>query len=306
MQEEEKKDSPPSTDDSPQQTDQLNNPSTDEPIAASVETTTEAEQLQTKNYKPETEDMEAHHHAHDPAAPHHKKNWKSYFWEFLMLFLAVFCGFLAEYQLEHVIENNREKKYIQTFIEDLKLDTATIRAQLVIRQGKINQLDSLVYLFREQKIKGYENDLYYLGRLLVRSVRFQSSDRTITQLKFSGSLRLIRNENAADSIVAYQKLVDYITINLDDDRAERRATDPFLAKIFNPYVFDMMLDESNNINKPTDNPPLRSYDPSLHQDLAYYINQIKGSNIQLINRLKLLNEKAMNTIAFLQKEYHLQ
>jgi hypothetical protein len=271
-----------------------------------VETTTEAEQLQTKNYKPETEDMEVHHHAHDPAAPHHKKNWKSYFWEFLMLFLAVFCGFLAEYQLEHVIENNREKKYIQTFIEDLKLDTATIRAQLVIRQGKINQLDSLVYLFREQKIKGYENDLYYLGRLLVRSVRFQSSDRTITQLKFSGSLRLIRNENAADSIVAYQKLVDYITINLDDDRAERRATDPFLAKIFNPYVFDMMLDESNNINKPTNNPPLRSYDPSLHQDLAYYINQIKGSNIQLINRLKLLNEKAMNTIAFLQKEYHLQ
>jgi len=44
----------------------------------------------------ETENMEVHHHAHDPALPHHKKNWKSYFWEFLMLFLAVFCGFLAE------------------------------------------------------------------------------------------------------------------------------------------------------------------------------------------------------------------
>jgi hypothetical protein len=25
-----------------------------------------------------------------------KKNWKSYFKEFFMLFLAVFCGFLAE------------------------------------------------------------------------------------------------------------------------------------------------------------------------------------------------------------------
>jgi hypothetical protein len=27
-----------------------------------------------------------------------------------MLFLAVFCGFLAEYQLEHKIEKNREKQ----------------------------------------------------------------------------------------------------------------------------------------------------------------------------------------------------
>ena len=31
---------------------------------------------------PQTKDMEVHHHAHDPAAPHHKKNWKSYFWNF--------------------------------------------------------------------------------------------------------------------------------------------------------------------------------------------------------------------------------
>ena len=40
--------------------------------------------------------MEVHHHTHTP-----RKKWTHYFWEFLMLFLAVFCGFLAEYQLEH-------------------------------------------------------------------------------------------------------------------------------------------------------------------------------------------------------------
>jgi len=31
-------------------------------------------QPETINQKPETENMEVHHHAHDPAAPHHKKN----------------------------------------------------------------------------------------------------------------------------------------------------------------------------------------------------------------------------------------
>lgn len=119
-------------------------------------------------------------------------------------------------------------------------------------------------------------------------------------------MRLIRNEEAADSIISYQKLVDYIIQNQEDDRIERRAADPLLAGIFNPFVFDTMLDEFNNVNKPLHNPPLRSYDPSLQQDLAYCINQIKGSNIIISTRLKQLNEKAKNIIKFLKEEYHLE
>ena len=246
--------------------------------------------------------MEVHHHSHS----HGKKSWTHYFWEFLMLFLAVFCGFLAEYQLEHQIEKDREKQFIRSFVEDLKIDTAAISRNLLSRKIKGDQIDSLVDLLSEQKIKGYESELYYLGRMLARSTRFQSNDRTITQLKFSGSLRLIRNEDAADSIISYQKLVDYILTNQEDDRIERRSADPLLAKIFNAFVFDKMLDEFNNVNKPAGNPPLRSYDPSLQQDLAFIINQLKGSNIIIKTRLELLKQKAINAIEFLQKEYHLK
>ena len=294
---------------------QLNTSSTDETIVTTAETTTEVEQPSTLNLstealteadlQPLTPNMEVHHHAHDPAAPHHQKNWKNYFWEFLMLFLAVFCGFMAEYRLEHVIENNREKQFIQSYIEDLKIDTSSINKNLLFQDKRRSQLDSLIYLLGEQKIKGYENELYFLGRTLVRTTRFQSNDRTITQLKYSGSMRLIRNEKAADSIISYQKLVEYIIQNIDDERVERRAIDPLLAKIFNPFIFDKMLANNNEIQKPTDNPPLRSYDISLQQDLAYNINQLKGSNIIISTRLKLLHAKATNIIAFLQKEYHL-
>ena len=35
-----------------------------------------------------------------------KKNWKSYFKEFFMLFLAVFCGFLAENYRESLSARN--------------------------------------------------------------------------------------------------------------------------------------------------------------------------------------------------------
>ena len=244
--------------------------------------------------------MEVHAHTHTA-----RKKWTHYFWEFLMLFLAVFCGFLAEYQLEHQIEKDREKQFIQSFIEDLETDTAAINKNLLFRKTKRDQLDSLIELLSEQKIKGFENELYYLGRMLVRTSRFQSNDRTITQLKFSGSLRLIRNEDAADSIISYQKLVDIILANQEDDRVERRAADPLLTRMFDPFVFNSMLDEFNNINRPVNDPSLRSYDTSVQQDLAYCINQIKGSNIIIKTRLELLNEKAKNIIEFLKDEYHL-
>jgi hypothetical protein len=61
--------------------------------------------------------MEVHAHTHTE-----RKKWTHYFWEFLMLFLAVFCGFLAENQREHMIEHQREKQYIGSFYEDLTAD----------------------------------------------------------------------------------------------------------------------------------------------------------------------------------------
>jgi hypothetical protein len=295
---EENKNSPPSTDDSQQQEQQLNILSTEESVTSS-EISTESEQPLT------IKEMEVHHHTHDPAAPHLKKNWKSYFWEFLMLFLAVFCGFLAEYQLEHVIENSREKQFIKSYIEDLKLDTASINRNLVYQKTRKEQLDSMMHFLETQTIRGNESDFYLLGRVLIRTRRFQPSDRTITQLKNSGALRLIRNEQAADSIISYQKLVETILMNIADEGDERKAVDPLMTQIFDPYVFDKMLDDNNIIHKPAGNPPLRSYDASLHQDLAYRIHQLKGSNRILFTRLSQLHKKATGIIAFLEKEYHL-
>ena len=66
--------------------------------------------------------MEVHHHTH-PEHSGSRKKWTHYFWEFLMLFLAVFCGFLAEYQLEHKIEKDREKQYVRSLIDDFREDT---------------------------------------------------------------------------------------------------------------------------------------------------------------------------------------
>src|SRR5262245_40925991 len=77
-------------------------------------------QDQTSNLKSQTANMEVHKHPHDVM---HKKNWVEYFLEFLMLFLAVFLGFLAENQREHIVDRRREKELMTEFVNDLKLDT---------------------------------------------------------------------------------------------------------------------------------------------------------------------------------------
>ena len=70
-------------------------------------------------------DMEIHNHSHTA-----RKKWNHYFWEFLMLFLAVTLGFFVENQREHYIEHKREKAYIRSLIRDLKQDTANERIYL--------------------------------------------------------------------------------------------------------------------------------------------------------------------------------
>ena len=51
--------------------------------------------------------MEVHHH---PDLHHQKKNYKEYFLEFLMIFLAVTLGFFAEGLRENISNHHREKQ----------------------------------------------------------------------------------------------------------------------------------------------------------------------------------------------------
>jgi hypothetical protein len=158
---------------------------------------------ETINPNQETENMEVHHHAHDPAAPHHKKNWKSYFWEFLMLFLAVFCGFLAENLREHIVEHNREIKYMQSVYSDLKKDSAFYNnfANYLTLNYKI--LDSVKNAINSRQYTSDPKNFYRLVFFSRRLRYFESHNSGYERLKSSENLRLIRKKELTDSLVDY-------------------------------------------------------------------------------------------------------
>ena len=103
--------------------------------------------------------MEVHHH---PDVHHQKKNFKEYFLEFLMIFLAVTMGFFAESIREHIVDKDREKKYISSFLADLQND----QHDLPLLMGAITQqqLEPAVYLsvlFPKTSMTTPADSIYY-------------------------------------------------------------------------------------------------------------------------------------------------
>lgn len=151
--------------------------------------------------------MEVHAHSHTE-----RKKWTHYLWEFLMLFLAVFCGFLAENQREHIVEHQKEKQYIQSLISDVKTDTANITEWLLefnrIKKSCDTVLDNFDSFSKDYSIISARN--YFT--IIYGYPDFVYTDRTMQQLKNSGGMRLIRNTDAADSIIAYDAAIRGVLI----------------------------------------------------------------------------------------------
>ena len=282
---------------------QLNTPSSDEIIVPAAETTTEVEQPSTPTLQPLNPDMEVHHHAHES---HGKKNWKSYFWEFLMLFLAVFCGFLAEYQLEHTIENQRERKYIQLLVEDLKTDTTQLENYISERKEKRVMMDSLVLLLSTGMHKQMGNETYFFARHVFNNPPFVRTDGTIQQLKNAGNLRLIRNEKIINNILAYDAGVKELKEWDDADTRMRTTFREIGGTIFNAYQLYEVMDSTFKFIKPTTNPQLVTDNQVTINPITFQIQYISLSCMGNMKRAKVLKAKAEGLIELIKNEYHLK
>ena len=178
----------------------------DETTISSAESIAETEQLSTINpiaigsQLSTPKDMEIHaDHLHK--APGH--GWKHYIFEFLMLFLAVFCGFLAENQREHYVEHQREKKYMVTLLEDLEIDTTDMGALKRTLNGVIARRDSIVQYLRPPIAVEMAPQFYREAELMLNIRSYSYNGRTVEQLRSSGNYRLIRKKNVTDSLIAY-------------------------------------------------------------------------------------------------------
>ena len=245
--------------------------------------------------------MEVHHHPHTP-----RKKWTHYFWEFLMLFIAVFCGFLAENIREHTVEHFREKQYIKSFSEDLAADTIEFENRISACWQTITLSDSMILLLNRPDRDKYANDIYYFSRQIHRSNEFSTNDRTIVQLRNAGGMRLIKNKEVSDSIVSYYKTIDMLRYIYEEQIDHKRNFRSHLPEILDGFDYGKIVDSVNRVVRINETLHLKITNPNAINTLMLILQNIKGINQGIKRRLNELKIKATTIREFILREYHIK
>jgi hypothetical protein len=237
--------------------------------------------------------MEAHPHTHTE-----RKRLKHYLFEFFMLFLAVFCGFLAENLRENKVEKERGWQYINSFIEDLKTDTTNMSFQIAELANQDSVLKNIFTCF--DSVSGKTMSSGCLREIIRNSLGFPDfiyTDRTIQQLKYSGGLRLIQDKEISDSIMRYDASVRQLLIHQDVLENQQQVA----VNAHNSMIGFVPL---QHISKPPVNNDLFLLTTD-KRELNKYFNEIatfrKGCLVQL-RRLQKLKEMATRILVFLNKK----
>ena len=285
---------------------QPDNPSGDIIPTADTETITQNQEI---------ENMEVHHH---PDLHHKRKNFREYFLEFLMIFLAVTMGFFAENIREHVTDTARAKVYAQSLYDDIKTDTARIQNVINEKKWIVAKYDSAENILALDKIKENNELLYYIERYVAHSDVFTANDVTYEQLKSSGNFRYVKNLALYKEISDYYNgYIRYQSIDGSFGASERRNEMTSIeSRIFN-------LDDLASLDNMStgDSARFGFYNLSFRserkltpiagnkEDLNFFYLKIHNANLRSVSAMRFLsrlNNRAEALMTDLKKEYHLQ
>jgi len=171
--------------------------------------------------------MEVHHHAHTE-----RNKWTHYFWEFLMLFLAVFAGFLAENLREQKAEQHHAKELAISFYSELKNDSIAIQN---IQQNRLKRDSSFTYLkgyFRDSSINSSSKTFaihFNYAFVVFATNLFEPNDAILHQLINSGTLRYFKSTEI-------QKLTGDLSVAIANVRTRNQFESNFLDMYILPYL----------------------------------------------------------------------
>jgi hypothetical protein len=253
--------------------------------------------------------MEVHHHPNVE-----KKEFKEYFLEFLMIFLAVTLGFFAENIREKITEHKRAEIYAGTMVNDLRTDTNALKAYINYWNYASNNVDTLFQLLSKAEPSQIPSGkLYWYGLFGGAPTIFISNDATFQEMKSAGALSYFNN-NVAQKISQYDQLTRRMRVYDDQDARIFSEVRKLRSQLF--YV--QLNEQANNVYqadriKPdrakidsfiNSNPPLLSTNKAIFNQ---YLEMVRSRFIPLkLRSADTLLLRATAIIEDLQNEYHLE
>ena len=186
--------------------------------------------------------MEVHSHSHTP-----RRKWSHYFWEFLMLFLAVFAGFMAENQREHYIEHKRAEVLAKNLYKELLMDSVNMSVRIKNRETKEKESgDFLNYISDSSLAQSGHNFFasFYWSFIQTNQIYFEPNDGVLTQLRNSGELRYFKNQEL-------QTAIGKLNVSINNIRSRNDREYTYLETFLRP--FSLKYYDFDWHNKVTDN-----------------------------------------------------
>jgi hypothetical protein len=262
-------------------------------------TTNEASSSENENNSIQN-NMEVHHH---PDLHHEPKKWKEYFLEFLMIFLAVSMGFIAENFRENQVNKEKEINYIEHLVRDLKGQQKDISEAIKTNEQRIIAIDTFVNVRALDFSKKSNNDLFFklFADAQIWSIGiFKVNEITLTQIKSTGALNIIRPKigNLIAELDMSNQNIKWV------EQFPDRHSEEMIRLIYELTDYPSIWDKNGNMNQ--DLPPLLTDDKkklmkyfNISADLKY---TIEGYNGNLRAHQALINK----VIKALYEEYDLQ
>jgi len=225
------------------------------------------------------------------------------FWDFLMLFIAISLGFFVENYRGGLVDRQKEKEIIASFINDLETDIKELDIAIQRREIREVRIDSIIYILNNGLQDDYGKDLYYYARYLPRPFIFWANNTTNEELKYSGNFILIKNQKIIDTLLQYND--DYIFIDFIKEREEylvRRLFDQ-INMIFDPKVFDEMNVYDIEFIYPSGNPKINSKNKNVINIFLSNLHYVKTVNVGQLGLFKKHQKKAKEILNFIKQEY---
>lgn len=258
-------------------------------------TGTESNSTETNN--PQTDIMEVHHHPH---VHHHSRKWNEYLIEFIMLFLAVSLGFVAENIREVRVEHHRSEVLAASLYEDFKKDTLNINVLLkdaIVRQHCIDTLTNML----TGKEPWKDTVAYRCLAPLCRVFKFDRTDQTFQQIKNSGALRYFK-QSLINELNRYdvQSTKCQYTDKIHDELAAQQIV-PFLLEHFNFQIIRSIW-----LKEPINAPLFFEGNNQLTKIKLINFLNIQYSNYSFYSqRYTALQKTGIKILSTIKEQYHL-
>ena len=237
--------------------------------------------------------MEVHAHTHTA-----RRKWTHYFWEFLMLFLAVTLGFFVENQREHYVEHRRADALISSLIRDLQKDTSLLNLLTDFRiQKRKPRLQHFYGLLNASPDQINKKDFYPTFYEICEWYPFSQATGTINQLKNAGYLRYFSDDQLLNYISDYEFLVQDFK---NDENMEFHLNYDKLVATVKQHADNEVMYKFYISDSLTEGKGIRPFTPEiLHSIKAYTIEQMWYNNTQMIKQNDRVKNKAIDFLNYL-------